>query len=117
MISDTPLIASDDIEGTKVLNLQGDTIAHIDHLMIDRNTGLAGYAVIHFGGFLSMGEETRTIPWRKLSYDDKKYGYVIDITKEQLNGAPERKFDWHRDRDWEKRTHEFYAVKPYWDIF
>ncbi|WP_051540897.1 PRC-barrel domain-containing protein [Ahrensia sp. 13_GOM-1096m] len=72
MISDTPLIASDDIEGTKVFNLQGDTIAHIDHLMIDRKTGLTSYAIIHFGGFLGVGEETRPIPWRKLSYDDKK---------------------------------------------
>lgn len=110
------LISSTDVNGTEVYSHDGNNVGHIDHLMIDKKSGKVAYAVMHFGGFLGMGEESHSIPWDKLRYDTGKNGYVTDITEEQLKGAPERSREWHSDRDWEQRTHDYYSVRPYWGI-
>ena len=41
-------------------------------------------------------------------------GYVTDLTKDQLTGAPERASDWQGDRDYETRLHDYYGRAPYW---
>lgn len=108
------LVSSNDVNGTAVYGTGGDKVGEIDHLMIDKQTGKVSYAVMGFGGFLGLGEEHYPVPWQKLTYDTSKGGFVTDISKEQLEGAPERRSDWHRDRDWEQRTHDHYMVPYYW---
>jgi hypothetical protein len=41
-----------------------------------------------FGGFLGIGERYHPLPWDKLTYDTALGGYVVDVTREQLEGAP-----------------------------
>lgn len=108
------LVSSSDVNGTAVYGSDGAEVGQIDHLMIDKQSGKITYAVMGFGGFLGMGEEHHPIPWGKLSYDVTKHGYTTDITEAQLKGAPERKADWHRDRDWEQRTYDHYMMPYYW---
>jgi len=55
------LIASDRVEGTAVRRPNGDTIGHIERLMIDKVSGKVSYAVLSFGGFLGMG--TNLLPF------------------------------------------------------
>ncbi len=109
-----PLVSSADVNGTSVYGVGGEKVGEIDHLMIDKQSGKVSYAVMGFGGFLGMGAEHHPIPWGKLTYDTSKNGYVTDISEQQLTGAPARTDEWHRDRDWEKRTHDYYAVPYYW---
>ncbi len=108
------LISSDDVNGTKVMSPSGDDLGHIDSLMIDKRSGNVAYAVMAFGGFLGMGEDFHPIPWGKLKYDTGRDGYMTDITKEQLEGAPARSENWQRDRDWETSTYNYYGLPPYW---
>lgn len=114
--SSHPLVSSADVDGTTVYSPQGEELGHIDHLMIDKKSGNVAYAVMHFGGFLGMGEESHSIPWGKLSYDTKLNGFTTDITKEQLEGAPrsDSADDRYRDRRWEEATFSYYGVPPYW---
>ncbi|MDB5626000.1 MAG: photosystem reaction center subunit, partial [Tardiphaga sp.] len=56
------LIASDRIEGTAVRRPQGDTIGHIERLMIDKETGKVSYAILSFGGFLGIGTNLLPLP-------------------------------------------------------
>jgi sporulation protein YlmC with PRC-barrel domain len=86
--TDSSLIASDRVEGTKVLDRSGKHIGSINSLKIDRASGRVAYAVAEFGGFLGMGGHEYTIPWRTLNYDPGKHGFSTDLTKEQLEGAP-----------------------------
>lgn len=109
-----PLVSSSDVNGTAVYSRDGTHIGSIDHLMIDKQSGKVAYAVMGFGGFLGMGEEHHPIPWDKLHYDTGKDGFVTDITEAQVKGAPERHEGWHRDRDWEQRTHDHYGATTYW---
>ncbi len=109
-----PQISTADVNGTKVYSPTGDKLGHIDELMIDKQSGKVAYAVMGFGGFLGMGEDHHPIPWSKLRYDTELDGYVTDITKDQLEGAPVREDNWRSDRKWEEGYFTYYGAAPYW---
>jgi hypothetical protein len=81
------LIASDKVEGTAVYN-QGERLGTVYNLMIDKYTGQVAYAVMSFGGFLGMGESYHPLPWKVLTYDTRQGGYVVDLDRSRLEGAP-----------------------------
>ncbi|NAZ36855.1 PRC-barrel domain-containing protein [Rubellimicrobium sp. CFH 75288] len=112
--SDSNVITSDRVNGTAVYGLDDRHVGTIDHLVIDKQSGKIGYAVMSFGGFLGLGEEYYPIPWNKLRYDTRLGGYRTDITEEQLRGAPARRDDWYRDRAYEERLHGHYGAPAYW---
>ena len=86
--TDGSLISSDRVEGTKVLDQSGKSIGSIKRLKIDKTSGRVAYAVAEFGGFLGMGGHEYTIPWGTLNYDSDNHGFLTNLTKEQLEGAP-----------------------------
>ncbi|WP_323765932.1 PRC-barrel domain-containing protein [Marinovum sp.] len=108
------LVSSTDVNGTAVYSREGTHIGTIDHLMIDKQSGKVAYAVMGFGGFFGLGEEHHPVPWGKLSYDVSRDGFSTDLTEAEVQGAPERHDDWHRDRAWEQRVHEHYGAPMYW---
>ncbi len=82
------LIASDRVEGTNVYNGENDKLGSIRNIMIDKKSGKAEYAVLEFGGFFGLGSDHYPIPWAMLTYDTDKNGYVVNLTKEQVERAP-----------------------------
>ena len=83
-----PVISSDQVEGTAVYNANGDKLGSIDDLIIDKRSGQVRYAALEFGGFLGMGTDRYPLPWSMLKYDTGLDGYVVPVTKEQLDNAP-----------------------------
>ncbi|RIA00222.1 PRC-barrel domain containing protein [Cereibacter sphaeroides] len=112
--STSHMVSSADVNGTAVYSPKGEHLGHIDHLMIDKESGVIAYAVMAFGGFLGLAEDHHPIPWKKLSYDQTLGGFVTDITREQLEGAPQRGENWREDRTWGAATYNYYGVPPYW---
>jgi hypothetical protein len=92
------LIGSDKVEGTYVYNHTGDNLGHIERVMIDKRSGKVSYAVMSFGGFLGIGEEHYPLPWDVLAYDVNRDGYVVDLSKEKLEGAPS--FSGNAEPEW-----------------
>ena len=82
------LISSDKVEGTSVYDRNGNNLGTISNVMLDKRSGQVAYAVLSFGGFLGMGSSYHPLPWDQLHYDSNQGGYLVDITKEQLEGAP-----------------------------
>jgi len=82
------LIASDKVEGTSVYGPDGDKIGSIENVMIEKRSGQVAYAVLSFGGFLGMGTDHYPLPWSTLKYDEDKGGYLVNITRAQLENAP-----------------------------
>ncbi|MFN4098976.1 MAG: PRC-barrel domain-containing protein [Pararhodobacter sp.] len=82
------LIASDKIEGTSVYGQDGEKIGSVYNFMVDKRSGKASYAVMSFGGFLGIGERYHPLPWDTLKYDQGLGGYIVNLTREQLEGAP-----------------------------
>ena len=96
------LIASDKVEGTAVYGPDGDKIGRIENMMIDKWSGRVAYAVLSFGGFLGMGSDHYPLPWSMLKYDEKRGGYRVNITREQLENAPR----YHEDESWDWSSSE-----------
>lgn len=83
------LIASDKVEGTAVYNRSGERLGSVYNFMVNKRSGQVAYAVLSFGGFLGMGTSYHPPPWNELTYDTSLGGYVVNRTKEQLEGAPQ----------------------------
>lgn len=115
-VTDTPsLIASDRVEGTRVYGADGKHIGSIERLIIGKQDGRVAYAVLSFGGFLGIGNDYYPLPWEKLTYDTQLDGYRIDLTKEEIEGAPSYADDddsWYNDNG--RRVYDYYGVPPYW---
>ena len=82
------LIASDKVEGTAVYDRNGTKLGSVYNFMVEKRSGHVAYAVMSFGGFLGMGSSYHPLPWNQLTYEPAQGGYVVDLTKEQLEGAP-----------------------------
>ena len=105
------LIGSDKVEGTAVYGADDNKIGTVQRVMIDKVSGQIAYAVVSLGGFLGMGEEYYPMPWSKLDYDTDLGGYRVDVTEDQLRGAP--KFSRSTDWDWSNRTNDERVYKYY----
>lgn len=82
------LIASNKVEGTAVYDREGNKLGSVYNFMVDKRSGKVEYAVMSFGGFLGMGEDYHPLPWDQLTYDTDQGGYVVNLTREQLQGGP-----------------------------
>jgi hypothetical protein len=111
------LIAADKVEGTAVYNRAGDRLGSIENVMLDKLSGKVAYAVMSFGGFLGIGDRHHPLPWSVLSYDTRQGGYVVDLDKKALEGAPSYATgatpNWEEE-SWGKQVHDYYRVPPYW---
>jgi hypothetical protein len=111
------LISTEKVAGTEVYNTAGDHLGEIHEVMLDKKSGRVAYAVMSFGGFLGMGNRYHPLPWNTLKYDTRQGGYVVGMTKQQLEGAPtfaENETPAWGDREYEKRLHDYYGTPPYW---
>ena len=108
------LISADKVTGTAVYNRNGDNLGSIYGLMIDKFSGRVAYAVMSFGGFLGIGERYHPLPWATLTYDTSRGGYVVDLSRDQLEGGPsyaENDDVWSRP-DYGRTVHDYYGL-PY----
>ena len=84
--------------------------------MVDKRSGQVAYAVMSFGGFLGLGGSYHPLPWKVLTYDTGKGGYVVDLDKDKLEGAPGYAASaspaW--DRSYSEWIDRHYGVSPYW---
>jgi hypothetical protein len=113
------LIAARRVQGATVYNTALEKLGSVEDVMIDKGTGRIAYAVLSFGGFLGIGDRFYPLPWEKLSYDAELGGYVVDIDRDVLEGAPsytdEATTEWN-DKAWGRDVYAYYGVHPFWDI-
>jgi len=115
--ANSPVKASS-IIGTGVVNPKNDNLGDIKEIVIDPHTGRVAYAVVSFGGFLSMGEKLFAIPFSTFKYNQAENKYVLDVSKERLKDAPG--FDsahWPSmaDEQWNRDVYKYYERSPYWE--
>jgi sporulation protein YlmC with PRC-barrel domain len=107
-----PVISSKKVQGTTVYNPQGDKLGSIDDVVIDKLSGQVRYAALEFGGFFGLGAERYPLPWRKLSYSTALDGYVVPLTKAELDGAPNYPADKlpEYSEEYGRKVHDYYGV-------
>lgn len=82
------LVAADKVQGANIYNATGDNLGSIDDIMNDEKSGIIAYAIMSSGGFLGIGSKYHPLPWSMLRYDPNLGGYVVNIDRAQLKGAP-----------------------------
>ena len=85
----TSQISAGKVMGADVYNTDGEHIAVIHDLMINKQTGQIASAILAIGSILGMGGEHQPVPWHSLKYDTRQKGYVLGIPLEQMQDAPE----------------------------
>ena len=109
------LIGSDKVEGTAVYGANDTKIGSIERVMIDKLSGKVSYAVLSFGGFLGLGHDHYPIPWARLTYNESLGGYEVNISDEELRGAPKYgQSEWNWDRKQNQAIYDYYKLPPYW---
>jgi sporulation protein YlmC with PRC-barrel domain len=82
------LIAASKVNGTNVYNRAGEKLGSVYDVMLDKRSGKADYAIMSFGGFLGIGDSYHPLPWDQLTYDTSMGGYVVNLDRARLEGAP-----------------------------
>jgi hypothetical protein len=111
------LIGSDKVQGTPVYRSNGERVGKIERVMIDKLSGKVAFAVMSFGGFMGIGEDYYPLPWSLLTYNERLDGYEVNVSEQQLKGAPKyskyESWDWS-DRERDRRVFAYYDVTPFW---
>lgn len=108
------LIASNKVEGTAVYHPDGEHIGSVHNFMVDKISGKVSYAVMSFGGFLGIGERYHPLPWDTLKFEPEYGGYVVNISREVLEGGPHyaRNEEPWGDPEYGRRVYGHYGL-PY----
>jgi sporulation protein YlmC with PRC-barrel domain len=113
------LIGADQVQGSTVYDTAGEKLGSVEDVMLDKVSGRIAYAVLSFGGFLGIGDRYYPLPWEKLRYDTNRSGYVVDVDRSLIEGAPSYADDepatWS-DRAWGDRVSNYYGARPFWDV-
>jgi hypothetical protein len=81
--------------GRDVRSPTDEDMGHIVDVIVDR-AGVVRAAVIDFGGFLGVGSRKIVVDWNALHFGsiaNKSDSITLELTKEQVNAAPEYKED------------------------
>jgi hypothetical protein len=110
------LIGSDKVEGTNVYRSNGEKVGQIERIMLEKRSGKVAYAVMSFGGFLGLGHDHYPVPWPRLTYNERLGGYEVNISEQELKGAPKysptSEWDWNQQQG--RKVYDYYKVPPYW---
>jgi sporulation protein YlmC with PRC-barrel domain len=109
-------IATRDIIGKKVMNIEGETLGRIEELVIDAKSGHIAYAALSVGGLWGVGAKLLAVPWSSLrpsTLDDVVY---LDVEKQRLREAPGFDRDHWPDVDLQylEDVHAHYRAEPHW---
>jgi len=109
------LVPASRVEGAGVFAPTGERLGKVDDLMIDKVSGRTAYALLSFDGFLGVGERFYPIPWRMLDYDPSRRGFVVPLTRDQIeqgHSVADREVE--DEIEWREAVHAYYGATPYW---
>lgn len=81
------------ILGNEVRSAANEDMGRIVDVLVDSH-GVTRAAIIDFGGFLGVGSRKIAVDWKALHFvpaANKRYGIVLELTREQVKPAPEYK--------------------------
>jgi hypothetical protein len=87
---DAQILASDEVIGTEVHNINDEKVGSIADLVMDQDHKLAG-VVLSVGGFLGVGDKWVAVPVDQIELPkgDQPARLMVAVTAEQLKNAPD----------------------------
>jgi sporulation protein YlmC with PRC-barrel domain len=115
----TQAIRAKKVIGTNVKDPTGQKIGEVEDVMLDKESNNIMFAVVGFGGFLGLAEKYHPIPWSALEFNEDEDAYVVNYTKEQLQGAPAASIDELTRSDgrlFREQSYSYYNEPRYWEV-
>jgi sporulation protein YlmC with PRC-barrel domain len=113
----TSAIRAKKVIGTSVKDASGATIGRVEDIVLDKLSNNIMFAIVGFGGFLGIGEKFHPLPWSTLDYDEVEGGYVVNLTRQQLEAAPAYSMEELTQGDgtqFRERVYDYYKATRYW---
>lgn len=111
---DSRVLSASTLASDDVYDMKGEKLGSIKEIMLDIQSGRISYAVLSFGGFLSVGEKLFAVPWSALTVDTENKRLLMDTDEARLKEAPGFDPDnWPNMADpaWEKSIHAHYGTQ------
>lgn len=96
-----------------VMNPQGQYLGRINDLVFD-SEGHISFAILARPGILGIHGKLVAIPFNALSYKNKEKHFVLDASRERLEGAPVFTKKDLGDRKWAEDVYRYFGQQPYW---
>jgi sporulation protein YlmC with PRC-barrel domain len=108
------LMGANTLTGNDVYNPKDEKLGEIKEFMLDMSNGKVSYAVLSYGGLLTMGEKLFAVPFKALQLDTKNKRFILNAEIEKIKNAPG--FDtehWPNmaDETWIASIHSFYDME------
>jgi sporulation protein YlmC with PRC-barrel domain len=110
-------LSASTLNGTDVVNSNGENLGNIEDIMIDFNEGRIAYVVLSFGGFLGIGDKFFAVPMEAMTLDTENEQVIFDVDKDRLKNAPGfNKDNWPLtpNQEWYDTVYSYYDINPYW---
>ena len=109
--------------GMKIQNSQKENVGQIKDFVIDPKSTRVQYVAVTYGGFLGLGDKMFAVPMHaiKVQQDPDHHDRVVlvlDVTKEQMNGAQgfdENSWPSFSDSNFSNELHRRYKVEDHWN--
>lgn len=95
------LVSANYFVNVDVENLNGDTIADVDDVLIDLNTGQILYVIVNYGDFLDLTTEDRPLPLSAFGWNEE-LELVLRLPEDVLDDVPAVEDEWpfYDDPEW-----------------
>lgn len=115
----TNAILASKVKGTTVYNTTGEKIGHIEDVVLDKTSDRIMFVALGFGGVLGMGEKFYPVPWSVLDFNTEKDGYIVPLSKSEIEEAPAYELDdlTRGDGDFDsirRKSYAYYEVERDW---
>lgn len=92
------MVRASKLIGHSLVNSNNENVGSVHDIVMDGQSGKVRYVVVTYGGFLGIGNKLFAVPYEALKYtsqpttnvlgaDRYKHQLVLDVTKEQMEGA------------------------------
>jgi hypothetical protein len=100
--------------GKDVKTHEGEKVGTLKEVVRDSD-GKISLVVISHGGFLGIGEDKVAVPFTLLTFNEAEEFLVIDVTEDQLAGAPKIEGDINlQDRAYAEEVYRHFGERTYW---
>jgi sporulation protein YlmC with PRC-barrel domain len=85
-------IRASQLTGMDIVNSRGQDVGEVHDVVLDGETGRLRYLAVTYGGFLGIGDKLFAVPYEAFRFqvdpdDADDYVFVLDVTKQQMEGA------------------------------
>jgi sporulation protein YlmC with PRC-barrel domain len=83
------MMLGSELIGEDILNAEGDNFGNIEDLLVNADDGHILYALVQYGGFLTIGADVVPVPLQALQWVPEQEAFFLNMDEQQLDMLPD----------------------------